>query len=273
VGFQTKFRSIDQKRFWRSIVARLVVQVDRDKLDLAAISRLQNAGQRLPHAMRAFIDWLRPRIDGLRTSLPVELAALMAREFSAALLGSHLRAPGGWATLYLGLTLFLSFARELGVVTADEVASHLEAARAALLSIGRQQAEGLAESAPSHRLLEILRTLFAQGRVRVHERDCPFSAQAQPMSEFIGWQDDGHFYLLPEAVVHAVAEFLRQLGETGEISRQRLLDEMTREKMVVPGSNGKPLTQLRFDGHRHRVLVVPRQILNDDSAALQAEGV
>ena len=196
-------------------------------------------------------------------SLPAELAALMAREFSAALLGSHLRAPGGLATIYLGLSLFLSFARELGVVSDSEVETLSRTAREALLGIGRQQAEGLVEAAPATRVLEILRTLLAQGRARVHDRDSPFSAQAQPSSEFIGWQDGEHFYLLPEDVAHVVAEFLRGLGEVSELSRQRLLDEMVRSKTVVPGANGKPLTQLQFDGRRHRVLVVPRELLDD----------
>jgi hypothetical protein len=90
-----------------------------------------------------------------------------------------------------------------------------------------------------------------------------FGVQAQPLSEFIGWKDADHFYPLPEAVAQVVAEFLRGLGEIGELSRQRLLDEMVRSKTVVPAPSGKPLTQLRFDGKRYRVLVVPRDVLDD----------
>jgi hypothetical protein len=194
----------------------------------------------------------------------------MAREFSAALICSHLRAPGGLATIYLGLSLFLSFARELGVVSVSEVEALSRTAREALLGIGRQQAEGLVEAAPATRVLEILRTLMAQGRALVHDRDSPFSVQAQPSSEFTGWQDSEHFLLLPEAVAHVVAEFLRGLGEVGELSRQRLLDEMLRSKAVVPASNGKPLTQLRFDGRRHRVVVVPRELLDDSVTGREA---
>jgi hypothetical protein len=251
----------------RSIIARLVVvNVDRERLDLDAISRAQLAGHRLPHAMRAYIEWLRPRIDAMKESLPVELAAVVTGEFSAALLDSHLRAPGGLATIYLGLSLFLSFANEMNAISASAVADISQRAREALLGLGRQQAEGMGEISPAKRTLEILRTLMAQGRARVHNRDSIFDVQAQPGSEFIGWQDDEHFYLLPEAVAQVVAEFLRGLGEVGELSRQRLLDEMVRSRAAVPGPNGKPLTQLRFGKQRHRVLVVPRSVLEDSVA-------
>lgn len=255
-----------------SIIARLVlVEVDRTRLNMDAITRLQAEGERLPHAMRAYIEWLRPRLPDLRHSLPRELAELMTSEFSAATLGSHLRAPGGLATLFIGTRLFFEFAVELGVIAPDLADEKLASVKEALLTIGRRQAKVGRERTPASRFVEALAAMLAQGRLWLRGRDGASLCDRHGAStEFVGWRDSEHTYLLPEATHRAVASYLRDIGEPLGLSGPRVHEGLLKAGLAVRGPNGRALHQLRFPSGRHRVLVLPTRLLvSEDAAAPQ----
>jgi hypothetical protein len=256
-----------------SIVARLIlVEVDRARLDLATITRLQAEGERLPHAMRAYIEWLRPCTGDLRRTLPRELADLMTGTFSAATLGSHLRAPGGLATLFIGMKLFLQFAVERGVIEAARAEERLREVATALLFIGRRQAKVGRERIPANRFVEALATMLAQGRLWLRSRDgAALGDRHGASTEFVGWRDRDLTYLLPEATHRAVTAYLRDIGEPLGVSGPRLHEGLLKAGLTVRGPNGRALHQLRFPSGRHRVLVMPTRLLcADDSAGAPA---
>jgi hypothetical protein len=244
-----------------SIVARLVlVEVDRSRLDLAAVTRLQSQGELLPQAMRAYVEWLQPRIDELRVSLPAELVELVRGEFSAASLASHLRAPGGLATLYLGARLFFDFAQAHGVTRADEAAKVLERVRGALTAIGRRQANTVAGHRPTlgDEFVAALRTLLAEKKVWLRTRGDAAGVDGDvrgPSTEFVGWREGDQVYLLPEPAVRAVDRYRKDAGLPGRMSTARLFEILVESGLVVSASRGKATQQLRFGNARHRVLV------------------
>ena len=60
-----------------SIQARLViVEVDRERLNLDVVTELQASGDRLAHAMRGYIEWLQPAIPQLQKEMPARLGRL-----------------------------------------------------------------------------------------------------------------------------------------------------------------------------------------------------
>lgn len=246
----------------RSIIARLVlVHVDRDTLDLGAIARLQTSGDRLRHAMRAYLGWLQPQIPTLERILPTEHAALVANDFSARTLGPHLRASGGVATLYQGLDLFLQFAQSLGVVTEDCARARLAEAADVLRSLARRQGELLQDNDPAARFVQVLTTLLGQRKVCLRHRKGELPSMGGG-DELLGWFDRSFGYLLPDAVQRAVKLFQRDIGEGGEGSTARLYETLIKRGIILPGPGGKPTTQLRFDQGRERVLVLPLDVLH-----------
>ena len=85
-----------------SIRARLyAVEVERNGLNLPLITELQSQRGRLRHAMRAYLEWLRPRLDDFGTSLakaPRADAGLYSRGRPAT---PGTRTP--WLTSYSGV--------------------------------------------------------------------------------------------------------------------------------------------------------------------------
>ncbi|MDX2087848.1 MAG: hypothetical protein SFX73_08360 [Kofleriaceae bacterium] len=261
-----------------SIVARLVlVEVDRTRLNLPAITRIQNEGQRLPHAMRAYIEWLRPRLSSLKETLPRAQSELMTSTFARATVGGHMRAPSGLSTLHLGLSTLFDFAVDRGVVSAERAAELLDQAQAALLAIGRKQAEIGRGETTSSRFLRALATLISQGRVWLRTGDGVQPERHGPSTGFVGWRDRDTVYLLTEAAHRAVAAYLRGLREPLGLSGQRLFDALVKEGVARRPTNDDARLQLQFPSGRHRVVCIPAASLAFEEErfperALQAVG-
>ena len=81
-----------------SIQARLVIiEVDRERLNLDVITDLQASDDRLAHAMRGYIEWLQPAIPQLKKEMPARLGHLRGELFQIA---SHLRQADALAQEY-----------------------------------------------------------------------------------------------------------------------------------------------------------------------------
>jgi hypothetical protein len=245
-----------------SIVARLVlVEVDRAQLNLPAISNLQANGERLPHAMRAYIEWLRPQIAALTQSLTRDLAELMTSRFASSNLGGHMRAPSGLATLFLGLRLFLDFALEYQIVTNEQAQQILMSGEAALVAIGKRQAQAGRGRTSGTKFVQAIAAMLAKGRVWLCPRDgAPGPTGSGPSTGFIGWRDHEALYLLPEAAHRAATTYLKESGEPFGISASRLPETLIKEGLAARPSNGRSLHQLRFPSARHRVIAVPSRL-------------
>lgn len=259
-----------------SILARVyVVEVRRERLDLEVITPLQSEAHRLPHAMRAYVEWLAPQLDELQEGCPAQLADLRAR--ANADLG-HARAPSNVAQLALGVRAGLRFASEVGAID-EAAADRLEAeCWDALLDGARRQATIQHETDPAVTFVEALRTLLAQGRISLRRR--PTSSRPRTLggryvdAVHIGWVDERHVYLLPGAAREEVAKSLRAMGVTFAWSARSLHDSLLRGGHVVPAPDGRPETQLRFgDLGRQRVLVMPLRVLGIEVDGSAVTGV
>jgi DNA polymerase-1 len=248
-----------------SIQARLVVvPVDRDRLNLPAITELQGGADRLPHAMRGYIEWLRPQLDELQERLPRERERVRGELHR---IGSHLRQAEALAHLYLGFDLFLAFAESVGAVTGDRAAGLRERGLDALRSIGERQGQQLLELDPAARFLNVLGTLLIQRRVGLVARDID---PGPDDAEFIGWHDEEFAYLLPAAVRRRVASFLRESGEHWPHTSTALNQALVRRGVLALSPDGRAETLVRVGnaGERRRVLRLPLAVL--DGAGLPA---
>src|SRR6185369_13627748 len=146
-----------------SIQARLViVEVDRERLNLDVISELQASGTRLTHAMRGYIEWLQPVIPALRKQLPVRLGRLRGELHQ---IGSHLRQADALAQLRGAFELLLEFAEHVGAIDAGRAAELRGTARQTLRGIGEAQGSVLRDLEPAERFMSVLGTLLEQRRV------------------------------------------------------------------------------------------------------------
>jgi len=242
-----------------SIQARLVVvSVDRDRLNLAAITELQGSAHRLPHAIRGYIEWLRPQIEDLQERLPRERERVRGELHR---IGSHLRQAEALAHLYVGFDLFLAFAESVGAVTSDRATVLRERALDALRSIGERQGQQLVELDPAERFLTVLGTLLIQRRVVLVKKDVDPEPED---AEFIGWRDEEFAYLLPAAVRRRVASFLRESGEHWPHTSTALNQALVRRGVLALSPDGRAETLVRVGGasDRRRVLRLPLAVLD-----------
>ena len=232
-----------------SIQARLViVEVDRERLNLDVITELQASGDRLAHAMRGYIEWLQPAIPQLRKEMPARLGRLRGELYQ---IGSHLRQADALAQLRGAFELLLEFAEHVGAIGDARATELRAAARQTLWRIGETQGNVLRDLEPAERFITVLGTLLEQRRVRLVEKGT--SPRADDV-EAVGWFDEDFAYLLPEAARRRVATFLRESGEAWSHSAHALHKALVRKGIVVPGPDGRPEMQVRVGDGKRRVL-------------------
>ena len=234
-----------------SIQARLViVEVDRERLNLPVVTELQAQGDRLAHAMRGYIEWLQPVIPQLQKEMPARLGRVRGELYQ---IGSHLRQADALAQLRNAFDLFLEFAEHVGAVSAARANELRAAARQSLRRIGEAQSTVLRDLEPAERFMSVLGTLLEQRRVRLVEKG---SSPRSDDIEAVGWFDENYAYLLPEAARRRVATFLRESGEAWGHSAHSLHKALVRKGFVLPGPDARPEMQVRVGDGKRRVLRV-----------------
>lgn len=232
-----------------SIQARLViVEIDRERLNLDVVSELQASGTRLSHAMRGYIEWLQPAIPHLHKEMPDRLGRLRSELYQ---IGSHLRQADALAHLRGAFDLLLEFAEHVGALDAARADELRATARQTLWRIGEAQGNVLRDLEPVERFVTVLGTLLEQRRIRLVEKGT--SPRADDV-EAIGWFDQEFAYLLPEAARRRVATFVRESGESWGYSAHALHKALVRKGIVVPGPDGRPEMQVRVGDGKRRVL-------------------
>jgi hypothetical protein len=241
-----------------SIQARLViVEVDRERLNLEVVSELQTRGDRLAHAMRGYIEWLQPLLPDLHTRLPQRIARIRGELYQV---GSHLRQADALAQLSSAFELFLEFAESSSALEAGRADELRVTARETLLKIGEAQGSVLRDLEPAERFITVVGTLLAQQRVRLAERGAMLRSDDV---EAIGWYDEQYAYLLPEAARRRVATFLRESGESWSHSAHALHKALIRKGYADPGPDGRAEVKVRVGDARRRVLRVRLEVLRE----------
>lgn len=250
-----------------SIRGRMVViEVTRDVLDVQKITALQQNGRRLSHALRGYLEWLRPQMDHMHTALPAVWEAARA-SLNQAGAGAHIRQAEALAHLGVALDAFIGFARSVGVDTV-----RLEELRstgwAALLELGGSQSAFVQEADPADVFVDVLRTLLAQGAValvpgRATGLEPPAGQIATPGRGNIGWVFDGHAYLMPGLARAAVVGYLERVGETFPHRPRSLHQALHRRGYIIKTEKDHYEAKVRAGGGNHRVLKIPLQFLQD----------
>ena len=238
----------------QSILARaLIAEVEKERLDLTKLTLAQENTERLPHAMAGYIEWLEPRMDELENDLKIQWREHRTR-FNRD--GGHLRIPEILAYLALGMDLFTSFARDLQVMSENEIALLSEQTFAALTTLGETHSKRVNEEDPTEVFLDTLSAMLVQARVSLMDRDTLLEPD-----NMIGWSDSDYAYLIPDAARHAVGRYLREAGGHFPHSARALYSALTERGAIVRGKDGRSTTQAKINGRNRRVLQIPKNFL------------
>lgn len=251
-----------------SINARLVVvEVNREELDLDAITEVQGLAKRFPHAMRAYLEWLAPKIGSVKE---LERVKDELRDWFRAVSG-HMRQPESLALLALGLACFLECAEEQAAISSDEADRIWETACKALSDICHREADYLRERDPADEFLRAVTTMLAQNTAYLRKKDPSATELNDGPGEHIGFTDWKYVYLMPEASQKAVSNFLYRAGVNWPITKRALGQLLKQKGCLILGSDGRTTRQVHTFWGKHRVFQIPRDYVLDYSGEDDSE--
>lgn len=205
-----------------------VCEISRGDVNLKRLTALQEAGVSgaLAAAMTGYVRNVARRYDADR-ALPQSLSDERARLRDVARADGHPRYALNIASLALGWREFLSFAEDVGAVTAAKREALWARVWQALVDVGAEQERYSREAEPARVYVQALTALITSGRAYVADAygrspasaerwgwtsDDPLNDGYRSRGELLGWVDGNDLYLHPEAAYAAVRQFADRAG-------------------------------------------------------------
>lgn len=269
--------SLPEGPAFESAAARaLSVNVSHGEVDVPTLSALQQKKEALALAMAGYVGWIREGRSGVLERSPACREKTRAR-LREELTGSHPRTPDAAAALMVGIEALRAYAASVGVDRSMVVDFH-EHAAAGLVEAAKAHAEATSGGDPASRFVEVLRSLFAAGRVYVRHKDTGehppgrerLGWEAEPDSnssemyrprrhaEFVGWADADHLYLDRETAYAAVSAFAQRGGILPFGIKPRALWDALKRAGISLADGGRSDTTARIEGKTRRVVQTPR---------------
>jgi hypothetical protein len=270
------------------------VAVEPGTMTPAQLSRAQEDRVHYPLVMAGYLQFLAQRFAVLHGELPRRFRALRAE---LQVVGGHRRDPGQVAHLLLGLESFLSFAVDVGVMTAEGRDARLREAREVLLAHAREHAESQAEEAPEQVFLRLLAGGLAGKRAYLEHKQGgvprdpeqwgwePRIRRDADGGESMVWQhpavallvgviDDDWLLLYPEPVYQFVAGAARTGGRIFPVEAKSLwrrLDDAGLLEIEIEGDKRRRLVNAWISGASRRVLKLRVDALAPTSSSEMGE--
>jgi hypothetical protein len=241
----------------QSLRARiLVLELTREEIDAAALTKAQEAGSvgLYALAMGAYVRWLAGQLDKVRK---LKKSKLLEYRTRANYEGAHAKTPGLVADLFFGWEMFIRFAQESGAVTQTEAKVQIERGWVSLCEAGATQAKQQASQEPTRRFIELISSAISSGTAYLADMsgDAPQHPEssgwryvkrwdggglvsvAEPRggSDKVGWLDgdqDEHLYLDPDAS-YRVAQRMAPSNEPLTVSPRTLRKRLHEKKLLV----------------------------------------
>jgi hypothetical protein len=258
-----------------STLGRLfVIEIGAGDIDLDVLTRFQEAGDKELYAlaMAAYIRWLAPRLDEIRTRHKRLTAEI--RDALPVIEGVHPRHPDIAAQLLAGYQHFLEFAVEIGAIAPLTGAAAAGQARACMIEVLKNQAEPQEEAKIGRQFVEAVANACAAGRCYLEAIDgsgsppyglelaCGWRVAYQyqgsdvgrlrewvfwPNARRVGFVDveAGAVFLIPGEAISAANDEMRRLTKTTSFAK--VGRELIAEKLCQPAQEGE---KKRADVHK-----------------------
>ena len=251
-----------------------VVEVRPGDVNVAVLTRCQRdaAAGLFAAATAGFLKWLAPDYGATLAGLPAARAAERDGFASAA---PHGRTPGACGDLLLGWKRFLTFAREVNAISAEQEGVLLARVRAALFELADAQAEHLHAADPTEQFLALLPALLAAKEAHLealsgghpeglHETTgwAVIAGDWKGLGPRVGWIDANFVYLMPDAVYAEVQRLATAQKQPLTMTPRTLWARLHEKGSLLTGEvrGGKTRHTLRVSikGNRIEVLRFPR---------------
>ncbi|MFI5165003.1 MAG: hypothetical protein ACHQQS_00115 [Thermoanaerobaculales bacterium] len=266
----------------------LILEVGQGDVDIARLTEAQKdaAAGLYAAAMAGYVQYLAGRLDELKTTGPNRLLELRQEASSGSV--SHRRTPDIVASLQWGMETFLTFARDEGAITDDELEALRKRTWAALGEVAASQGAQLVDADPVDRFIALLETLFVSGRAHVVDAGTggvpsgnptrwgwqrrtdrgSFAGDPEhaPLGRGIGWVEGSEggramLYLDPDAVYAEIQKVASDQNDSVSLTAKTLWKRLIERGVLQPGDGSRSTVKKRGLGGdtsiRPRVLVMP----------------
>jgi hypothetical protein len=248
----------------QSLRARLLtLELSPGEVDLGKLTQCQAdaAAGKYAMAMAGYLQWLAPKIEGIRQRLPGKVAGLRSEHATE---GQHGRTPGIAADLFIGIDYFLRFAEECRAISHEERKDYLGRTKAALATAVAEQVENLEAAEPTSHFLRLIAAALTSGRAHVASShgNRPRNAAAAwgwhkvgagdwaPQGKRIGWLHGEDLYLSPDAAFAEAQKLAAEQGETLPIAEKTLWKRCRERGLLVSFESGRCTIRHTIDGMR-----------------------
>ncbi len=262
----------------------MIIEVGKGDIDTACLTRCQAdaAAGRFAESLAGFLQWLAPQYEKVRGMRP----DWVAKQRSEMTHGQrHARTPANAAELFFGFALFLTFAEEIGSITAAERQTLRQRCQIALSTVAQEQESAQAAHEPTQHFIRLLLAALSSGRAHMADIDGTYpeaptvygwrkrlstngtsvTEEWQPQGRRVGWVDDEDLFLEPDAAYSEANKLAGEQGESLAVSATTLRKRLQAQGyLVTTDTNRETLTVRKMiEGTRKNVLHLSGRVLID----------
>lgn len=250
----------------QSTTARfMAVEVPKGAVNMEILSACQAEAEKLPGAMRGYLEWVAPRLDSLVKSLKHEFIELRKQTTANS---RHGRLAEAVAWLYIGLFAGLTYATTTGAISTNEMGTMLKNGLDVFLKLAETQGQRIIDERPSEKFCTILRESITSGAAFLMDiRSSVFDANPLPGQGFLGWKDNDYAYLLPEMTYKLVSQFAQQQGGHFPVTARMLWKHLDVDGFIEAEETGNTkrfARQKKIGGRNMRVLWLKLSVIQPD---------
>jgi len=255
----------------------MIIEITPGDVDKTILTELQkNASEGLfALAMAGFIQWLAPRIEELKETLP-DRRRTLRNEIVSNL--PHSRTTDIIASLLSGWELFLQFAQEVGAITEDESRTHQQLCEQSLCELGKTQSEHIESEEPTQRFVDLLRTAFVSGNAHLSDTNTGDALNDEqdinrwgwkkvmvgtglygrdewrPLGECIGWLEGDNIFLEQGAAFKCIQKIAREQEKSLGIGEKTLWKRLKEKRLLASHDPDRNTIRKTIAGTRRSVI-------------------
>jgi len=278
----------------QSLSARLLIlELTRADVDTTLLTKLQQASEHgeLSLLMSAYLQWLAPRMVGLKKEFPKTVTTLRNAAIRDRIAPSHPRAPEIFANMVAGVETFLNFMIDSDLLTIEQSNTVLSDIEENLKDAFNEQAIYQTEQDETVRFVGLLRASFVAGNAHIKCRlkqgpplarphnwgwvsetvDSVGEKVYKPLGDCIGWiNEEKREVWIDQNVAFAVVQRLAKTqGDPLVVSASSLWRRMYEKDLIIATeSRGKGTPKLAvkrtIGGGSKRVMILSADVIESE---------
>jgi hypothetical protein len=213
-----------------------------------------------PHAMAAYILWIKRHWDELERDLPTIAASYRDKMEHS----THGRLPDAFGKIMAAIDTALYFALDVGALSQAQATERKQQALAALGAMMTEHGEAV-ESVDACRLFQEVLTEQLDARMwylapAAGESPAPPTVDYPTGAVTVGYQDDHYIYLLSKTVSDTM-QIYQRMGQPFPVGRNTLYQRLIERGWLIPGDKATRTVYIQCLGTSPRVLVFKKSAI------------